>query len=59
MKIVVEISDFVFSKNFCPENKCGEQKGGLVKAKISVNVQPHVTRRRRPLGAPYKIRPCE
>jgi hypothetical protein len=31
----------------------------LVKAKISVKVQPDVTRRRRPLDAPYEIKPCE
>jgi len=56
MKIVVEISDFVFSENFCPRNKCGKQKGGLAKAKISINVQPDNSRRKRPLSAPYIIK---
>jgi len=59
MKIVVEISDFVFSENFCPRNKCEEQKGGLVKAKITVKVHHDVSRRKRPIDAPYKIKPCD
>jgi len=58
MRIVVEISDFVFSENFCPRNKCVEQKGGLVKTKISIKVQPGASRRKRPIGASYEIKPC-
>lgn len=59
MKIIVEISDFEFSSNFCPRNKCEEQKGGLSKAKLKINVLPNDSRRRRPIDAPYKIKPCE
>ena len=59
LKIVVEISDFAFSEDFCPRNKCAEQKGGLVKAKIAIKVQPDNSRRKRPVSASYKLKLCE